>query len=332
MSLVDRTLPAEDGLPRRNSSSQMEHSPGRGRRETASPHVIDLASATADTDPIEASSPTRILLVEDDPLFANLVASILQEASAEFDVEYAPRLSTALARIARDHIRLIVADLQLPDSSGPTTVRFLRGAAPAVPIVVLSGVDDVDVALEAVREGADEYVVKGRFSVESLVWLVRLILERHRRFVADPVGIGGDGDAVNIFASLPALQVIGRHLVRVSDRTGVRLGVVYLGVDAAPRGPWADWDRLVLWICDLMRRTLRRCDLISRLGRGDLAVLLVSEGPLDGAVDRLKQAITNGGAGTHVRLGFSTYEPEQVSTLDELLDSARRSAQLVLTP
>lgn len=310
---------------------QPDHSPGRGRREAPSPRVIDLASEAADPDP-DAPAPVRVLLVEDDALFADLVVSILQEASAAFQVEFVPRLSTALARIARDHIDLIVADLQLPDSSGPITVRFLRGAAPAVPIIVLSGVDDVDVALEAVREGADEYVVKGRFSVESLVWLVRLVLERHRRFVADPIGAGRDDDTVDIFASLPALQVIGRHLVRVSDRTGLHLGVVYLGVDAASRGPWADWDRLVAWVCDVMRHTLRRCDLISRIGRGELTVLLVSEGPLAPAVARLKWAITDGGAGTHVRIGFATYEPEQVATLDELLAAARRSAQPVLTP
>ena len=313
----------------RNPTFRPEHSPGRGRREPASPRVIDLVSKA---DPPDArTSAVRVLLVEDDPLFANLVMSILREASPEFEVEFVPRLSTALARIARDRISLILADLELPDSSGPTTVRFLRGAAPTVPIIVLSGIDDVDVALEAVREGAEEYVVKGRFSVESLVWLVRLVLERYRRFVADPVTLTDVSDSDNLFASLPALQVIGRHLLRVSDRTGLHMGVIYLGVDAASRGPWADWDRLLVWVCDLMRRTLRRCDLISRLSRGELAVLLVSEGTLAGGVERLKQSIIDGGAGPHVRIGFSLYEPEQQSTLDELLSSARRRAQAVLT-
>ena len=301
-----------------------EHFPGRHLPGTPSPRVIDLVSGTADSP-----AAARVLLVEDDPLFANLVVSILQEAAPEFQVEFVPRLSTALARIARDRINLILADLELPDSSGPTTVRFLRGAAPALPIIVLSGIDDVEVALEAVREGADEYVVKGRFSVESLVWLVRLVLERHRRFEAPP-DRGDDGDAVNLFASLPALQVIGRHLIRIAERTGLHFGVVYLGVDAAGRGPWADWDRLVTWICDLMGSTLRRCDLISRLGRGELAVLLVSEGPLEGGVDRLKAAIIDGGAGPHVRIGFAAFDPDQLSTLDELLTSARRAAQAVL--
>jgi len=308
-----------------DAGSVGDHSPGRGRREIPSPRVIDLAAETA---PEDRTPVVRVLLVENDPLFANLVVSILHEAAPEFEVQFVPRLSTALARIARDEITLILADLQLPDSSGPTTVRFLRGAAPAVPIIVLSGIDDVDVALESVREGADEYVVKGRFSVESLVWLVRLVLERHRRFIAGPRGPHG---TTNLFASLPALQVIGRHLVRVADRTGLHLGVVYLGVDAAPRGPWADWERLVMWVCDVMHRTLRRCDLISRLARGEMAVLLVSEGPLAGGIERLKQAISEGGAGTYVRIGFSEYDPEQSVSLDELLEIARRDAHPVLT-
>jgi CheY-like chemotaxis protein len=270
-----------------------------------------------------------VLLVEDDPLFANLVVSLLHETSSEFEVEFVPRISSALAHIAREHISLILTDLHLPDSSGPMTVRLLRAAAPFVPIIVLTGIDDVDVALDAVREGADEYVVKGRFSVDSLVWLVRLVLERHRRFVSDPTG--GEGEAVALFAPRPALQVIGRHLVRVADRTGLHLGVIYLGVDVAPPGQWVDRDRVVVRVCDVMRGTLRRCDLISRLGRGDLAVLLVGEGPLTGGIDRLKRALAEAGTGSHLRIGSCAYEPEQVATLDQLLDSARRSAQPVLS-
>jgi PleD family two-component response regulator len=320
-----------DGHDGRSSTVRpAEHSPGRGRREAASPRIIDLVSETGVLDRGEKEPAVRVLLVEDDPLFANLVVSILQEASPNFRVESVPRLSTALARIARTPIDLVLADLELPDSSGPTTVRFIRGAAPTVPIIVLSGIDDVDVALETVREGAEEYVVKGRFSVESLVWLVRLVLERYRRFVAEPVAVTDVRDSVDLFASLPALQVIGRHLIRVADRTGLQFGVVYLGVEAASRGPWADWDRLLNWICEALRKTLRRCDLISRLGRGDLAVLLVSEGPLTGGVERLKAAITEGGAATHVRIGFSAHDPEHLATLDELLAAARRGAQPVL--
>src|SRR5204863_6978445 len=108
--------------------------------------------------------------------------------------------------------------------------------------IVLSGVDNVQVALEAIREGADEYVVKGRFSVDSLVWLVRLVLERHRRLAAAP--LSDPTGRLAGFESQPALQVVGRHLIHVAERTGLHLGVVVLSGQAAPRVEWAGWERL----------------------------------------------------------------------------------------
>jgi glutamate dehydrogenase (NAD(P)+) len=154
-----------------------DHAPGRGRKEHPSPRVINRATE------LEARRSTpgdglRVLIVEDDTLFANLVKSILEEVG--FDVEHVTRLSSALARLARDAFDLVITDLNLSGSRGTDTVRSLRRAAPGVPVIVLSGIDDVDVAIGAIREGAEEYAVKSRFSVESLEWLVRLVLERHR--------------------------------------------------------------------------------------------------------------------------------------------------------
>jgi DNA-binding response OmpR family regulator len=288
--------------------------------------VIDLDREEPD-HPGPGEGRVRVLIVEDDPLFTDLVSSILSEAQDDFELVAVSRLSTALARLVRNGIGLIITDLNLPDSSGPATVRFLRRAAPNVPIVVLSGVDDVQVALEAIKEGADEYVVKGRFSVDSLVWLVRMVLERHRRLALLPTrrAPGGRAD----FESLPALQVVGRHLIHVAERTGLHLGVVVLSIAPAPRGPWADWERLLTWVCDLLERSLRRCDVLSRTGRTELAVILVSDGPLAGAVSRLRDAIVAGGAAAHVKVGFVAYDSDHGATLDTLLAQARRDARPV---
>jgi DNA-binding response OmpR family regulator len=268
----------------------------------------------------------RVLLVEDDPLFTELVVGILAETSDDFEVVSVLRLSTALAALARDGIGLIVTDLNLPDSSGAATVGFLRRAAPDTPLIVLSGADDVQLALEAVRKGADEYVVKGRFSVDSLVWLVRLALERHRRLLSVSSGaVAGPAG----FENLPALEVVGRHLIHVAERTGLHLGVVVLTIEAAPRGVWADWERLLGWVCDLLQRTLRRCDVLSRIAPTELAVVLVSDGPLAGAVDRLRTAISDGEAAAHVKVGFAAHDPHHGPTLDDLLAQARREAHFV---
>jgi CheY-like chemotaxis protein len=300
-------------------------SPGGGRQEPLSPRVIDLDRGTSGE--AEHEGKVRVLILEDDPLFTDLVSGILSEAPDDFEVVAVTRLSTALARLVRDEVGLIITDLNLPDSSGPGTVSFLRRAAPTIPVIVLSGVDDVQVALEAIREGADEYIVKGRFSVDSLVWLVRLVLERHRRLAADPTGRGPGRP--NSFESLPALQVVGRHLIHVAERTGLHLGVIVLSIEAAPRGPWADWERLLVWVCDLLERTMRRCDVLSRTGRTELSVVVVSNGPLAGAVDRLRDAIVGGGAGAHIKVGFAAYDSDSHPTLDDLMAQARRDAHPV---
>jgi CheY-like chemotaxis protein len=307
-------------------STDSDASPGGERQEPLSRRVIDLGRGGPD-DPGGDDGRIRVLIVEDDPLFTDLVSGILSEAPEDFEVFSVSRLSSALAHLVRNGIGLIITDLNLPDSSGPVTVGFLRRAAPDVPVIVLSGIDDVQVALEAIRKGADEYVVKGRFSVDSLVWLVRLVLERHRRLAAVPMS--GAAGRLAGFESLPALQVVGRHLIHVAERTGLHLGVVVLSVEPAPRGEWADWERLLIWTCDLLQRTLRRCDVLSRTGRTELSVVLVSDGPLAGAVDRLRDAIAQGGAAAHVKIGFAAYDSDRASTLDELLTQARRDAHPV---
>jgi hypothetical protein len=85
----------------------------------------------------------------------------------------------------------------------------------------------------------------------------------------------------------------------------------------------ADWERLLIWVCDLLERTLRR-DVLSRTGRTELSVVLVSDGPLAGAVDRLRSAIADGGVAANVMVGFAAHDSHRASTLDDLLTQARR--------
>lgn len=303
-----------------------DHAPPKGRREHPTPRVVNL-SANEPGRSRHDGDGLRVLIVEDDELVANLVVSILEQV--DFDVEHVSRLTTALARLVRDEFDLVVTDLNLSDSTGPDTVRFLRRAAPSVPVIVLSGVDDVDVAVEAIHEGADEYVVKGRFSVESLVWLIRMVLERHR--VTLDLQEDGNADPVSGLISQPALSVIGRHLMRVADRTGLHLGVVFVALSAAPSGRWGDWERLLLEVRDVLQQTVRRCDLLSHVARGELAILLISDGPLAPAVTRLEHALAERGIGPFVRIGFVAHDPDHRLGLDDLLAQARNSAHPVLT-
>lgn len=124
---------------------------------------------------------TNILLVEDSAGDAQLLAALLREIpSAHFQPTLCVRLRDALAQLQSSHFHIVLSDLSLPDSRGLDTFRSLHAAAPEVPIVVLSGNDDEELALKAVREGAQDYLVKGRLDGYILSRAIRYAIERHR--------------------------------------------------------------------------------------------------------------------------------------------------------
>jgi pilus assembly protein CpaE len=121
-----------------------------------------------------------ILVVTDDPDTAAQLRSSLGAEGTEFAVEIAAKLSAGLERLHRGGVDIILLDLMLPDSQGFETFTSTHEKANGVPIIVLSRHDDADLALQAVREGAQDYLVKGRMSGPSLVRCVRHALERQR--------------------------------------------------------------------------------------------------------------------------------------------------------
>ncbi|NQT86052.1 hybrid sensor histidine kinase/response regulator [bacterium] len=128
-----------------------------------------------------AAPPITILLIEDNPPDARLIEIMLGKAKgATFEMERVDRLSAGLARLADGGIQVILLDLGLPDSQGLDTFRCVRELAPAVPIVVLTGLDDEEVGLEAVRNGAQNYLVKGQASGDLLARTIRYAIERRR--------------------------------------------------------------------------------------------------------------------------------------------------------
>ena len=108
------------------------------------------------------NAPIRILLVEDNAGDSRLLREILREIpTAKFQLTQAERLAEALARLAAESFDLVLTDLTLPDSQGLETFQKIHAQARHTPVVVLSGVDDESLAITAVREGAQDYLVKG---------------------------------------------------------------------------------------------------------------------------------------------------------------------------
>jgi putative two-component system response regulator len=111
----------------------------------------------------------RVLLIEDNPADARLVREELTASDdSAFSLECADRLSTGLGRLAEGNIDVVLLDLFLPDSAGAETFAQACQQAPDLPIVVLSSLNDEGVAHDAVKQGAQDYLVKGQISSRGL--------------------------------------------------------------------------------------------------------------------------------------------------------------------
>jgi sigma-B regulation protein RsbU (phosphoserine phosphatase) len=138
---------------------------------------------TAETPSIEPDviTPLKVLLIEDNAIDARLIQIMLSDAgSGIFQLERAERLSAGLQRLVSGDIGLVLLDLSLPDSQGLATFSRLYAESRGIPIIVMSGLDDQTVAVTAVHEGAQDYLVKGQVSGQLLVRAMRYAIERKR--------------------------------------------------------------------------------------------------------------------------------------------------------
>ena len=122
--------------------------------------------------------PTQVLLIEDNPGDADLIRLRLIEGSAPVNVSCAQRLADGLASLSEKMPEVVLLDLNLPDSHGAETFRKVLAQAPDVPVVILSGQDDESLAVKALHQGAQDYLVKGEFSRGELDRAVRHAVER----------------------------------------------------------------------------------------------------------------------------------------------------------
>jgi PAS domain S-box-containing protein len=133
----------------------------------ASPHA---ASAGA--------LPVRVLVVEDSDADAQVLEALLHYYGCT--VTRAARLTHALDALRADSPDIVLLDLGLPDSTGLATLERLLDTMRSVPVVILTGTTDEDMAVEAVASGAQDYLLKGMTDGTALVRAIRYARERHR--------------------------------------------------------------------------------------------------------------------------------------------------------
>lgn len=127
------------------------------------------------------TTPLHILLVEDNPGDAHLIVELVAESfKLSCVINQVARVSEAIDFLAKQTVDIVLLDLNLPDAQGMATMNLMEFAAQSTPVIVLTGHDDPVLSLEVIKAGAQDYLIKGKITVESLERSIRHTLERHR--------------------------------------------------------------------------------------------------------------------------------------------------------
>lgn len=127
------------------------------------------------------SQEITVLLIEDNAGDARFLQELLKESTpTTFTIVHAARLADGIDQLAEHRFDIVLLDLSLPDASGIETLQRTRKAVADVPIVVMTGFDDEVFALRSVREGAQDYLTKGKIEPDLLIRSIRYAIERQR--------------------------------------------------------------------------------------------------------------------------------------------------------
>ncbi len=143
-------------------------------------NLPDDSKRTSRPDATSLQGSLQGLLVEDNPGDARLFGEYLREGPVEATLRHEETLQAGLGALEEERPDVLVADLGLPDSAGTETVEAAAATAPEVPIVVLTGQDDLQAALEAQEAGASEYLQKEELTPTLVGRTLRWAVQRHR--------------------------------------------------------------------------------------------------------------------------------------------------------
>jgi diguanylate cyclase (GGDEF)-like protein len=218
----------------------------------------------------------KVLLIEDNPGDARLIREMVSEhPQPPFQIHWARRLAAGLERLAQGDTALVLLDLSLPDSLGLETFAKVYAHAPTVPIIVLTGNDDHDLALKAVKSGAQDYLVKARLDRELLLRAMRYAIERKRYQLQ--LERQANYDALtglpnrNLLRDRLRLALFGQRMPRA-------LAVVFIDLDhfkfVNDSLGHSVGDKLLKAMAERLRLMLRDGDTVARLGGDEFVIVL----------------------------------------------------------
>lgn len=244
---------------------------------TAKPYIA-ASSATA-------PQPLRVLLVEDHAADAHLVQHLL-DASEDvlFEVTHVTHLELAVALVSKEEFDLVLLDLSLPDGYGSFTIDFAAQFAQRIPVIILTGIEDESLAMNAIHAGAADYICKSALREVHLAKTIECAVERQRRLNL-LVGSVSDQIAPEMRDSLhdPITGLMSEalfkdrleHVLACAERKQEPFAVVALRLNelSEMQSEYAV-ATLMCSAADCLSRRVRKSDSLARISRDSFGVVI----------------------------------------------------------
>lgn len=275
----------------------------------------------------------KVLLVEDNDVDAQLTQDLLSEWSIEeFQIARAKTLGEGLTLLSREQFDAVLLDLSLPDAFGLPTVKQVHATSPTIPVVVLSGVNDQNLALQAVQQGAQDYLVKGQGHPELLARAVRYAIER--KHSEERLTYLAQYDHLTGLVNRTLFRDRLVHAMARSKRMQQPIGLMLLDLDRfkAVNDTFGHdmGDELLKVVSERLKTCVREVDTVARMGGDEFTIILEgasSEQNILVVAKRITESIATAFElkGQHISIGVSigiTIYPHDDHPVDELLKHA----------
>lgn len=276
----------------------------------------------------------RILLVEDNPDEEVVVRRLLSKGNSIVDLTTVPCIRDSLRLIDDNLVDMILLDLSLPDSEGLEGLHQLRAHAPEIPIIILTGFPDIKTAEQAVRSGAQDYLIKGQLEGNLLSHAVQFAnLRQAFRIDLEELSLR---DPLTGLYNRRGFDLLANQSLRLAKRNG-RESVLLLAdmndlKDINDTLGHRQGDLALQAAARAFTTALRDSDIIARLGGDEFVALAVEAHPpgINSLLQRLREQLDLENAKLHMLLplslsiGVAPFDPQAGPSLNELIVAADR--------
>jgi len=277
----------------------------------------------------------KILLIEDNMGDYRLIEEMLKEIKDFIpEVKHADRLVSGIDLIGRTENDIILTDLTLPDSCGIHTFYQVLSHAKGTPIIILTGFDDVNMAIKALREGAQDYLIKEKLNSDLLKRSICYAIERYK--VQEKYRTLSLIDELTGLFNRRGFLTFAEQQLSLHARMNKSLYLLYSDLDSMK---WIndtyghkEGDFALIIAAEILKKTFRASDVVARIGGDEFAVVFSptdsDENHVKAIISRLRQNLYAynrnmiHGYSLSLSLGVVCQNPKLPYNLNELIRQA----------